>query len=322
MTLPRPARSGTWTRGTIVLLIVCAVLACAAIATAALLPGHVRDGVRRDAEATARAFLDGATAIDASWRDAAGPMLQGMVPLGAPLAGERGTARALRLTVEYDLGELTFDAESLERSDTASAIATITYRYTMQGAEGTASIAQKLWLTRPFYYGDGTPQQARPGRQAPSRVGPWRVAGLTVPDAEDDAPSTSRLSLRSEPRDADGLACYTAASALEELADHARIDGRLASSCFPDGADAADVVDPQVDTADLLAVLPAIDRTDPASLPPELTRLDTNAFGSLRAPFTEFLIAERYVVVLAAASTGEGRQAVRLVGIREAVEKR
>lgn len=315
MTLPRPAPARAWTRGTTVLLAVCMLVASAAIATAILLPGYVGDGVRRDADSTLRSFLADAANSDEDWKDTASPLLQAVVPVGAPVTGERGTADALELTVRYDIGELRFSGRSLARSDTASAIVTFTYRYTILGKAGTASIAQKVWLTRPFYYGDDEPQQAHPGA-APTAVGPWRVTGLTSLGSKDGA-ADSRLDLTSDERDADSIACYSPTTALEQLADSARIHGRLASNCFLGTDDGADVVAADVATDALLEAFPAIDRTDAASVPPELTRIDADTFGGGRAPFTEFLIADRYVVTFAAVRTDADEQAVRIVSIRE-----
>lgn len=314
MTLSRPPRPRTWTRGTTVLLILCALVASVAVAAAVLLPGYVRDGVRRDAESTLRSFLDDATTIDADWRDAASPLLQTAVPVGAPLTGEQATADALKLSARYRIGELSFEGRSLERSDTASVLVTITYHYTILGERGSASVSQLVWLTRPFYYGDDRPQQVR-ARAAPTAVGPWRVTGITAPTGKGTARST--LGLRSDGRDDDGLACYSAANALEQIADHARIDGRLQSSCFLGADDGADVLSDGVDQEALLEAFPAIDRTDAGSMPPELTRVVTAGDGSAGAPFTEFLIADRYVVTLAAVTTGADRRAVRIVSIRE-----
>jgi len=315
MTLPRPPRARTWTRGTTVLLVVCALVVSVAVAAAVLLPGYVRDGARRDAESTLRAFLSDAAALDADWKHTASPLLRAVVPVGAPLVGERGTVDALKLSARYEIGELTFSGRSLERSDTASALVTIDYRFTVDGRRGASSIQQKVWLTRPFYYGTDEPQQVRP-KIAPTAVGPWRVTGLTAPGSGDGS-AAAAAGLTSDARDADDLACYSADTALEQIADSARIDGRLASDCFLGAADGADALASGLDANALLEAFPAIDRTDAASMPPELTRIDTNAFGAVRAPFTEFLIADKYVLTIAAVTTDDGGQAVRIVSIRE-----
>lgn len=317
MTAPLPPRPRARTASTIVLLIVCVLVASAAVTAAALLPGYLRDGPRREAESTLRAFLDDATALDAGWQDAASTQLQALVPMGAPLLGERTTADALKLSARYEIGELSFSRDDLRRSDVASAIVVVHYRYTILGESGRASVAQKVWLTRPYYYGDDQPQQAD-ATASPSALGPWRVAGLSVPSAEDAGASASEFDLASEERTADTLACYAPVSALVQVADNARIDGVLASSCFLGKEDGSDVLAEGVDTAALLEAFPAITDGDPASLPPELVRIDADIMHALRPPFTQFLIGDRYVVTFAAVSTGSGRTAVRLVSIQDA----
>jgi hypothetical protein len=309
---PASARRRARRRGTILLVLACVLVAAAAITTAVLLPGYARDGVRRDAQDTLRAFLEDAAALDGHWHDSASPLLQGVVPTGAPLRGERETADALKLKTSFEIGEPTFSGADLAHSDTASATVRIRYRYTILGEKGTASIPQTVWLTRPFYYGDRTPQRASAHRQ-PTAVGPWRVTGITGPARQ----LPSSLGLASDQRDADGLACYTPLSALTQLADSARIDGVLASSCFLGADDGSDALEKGLDTAALLAAFPAIDRTDPASIPPEVMRLDTGDSGPRLAPFTEFLVSGRYLVTFAAVTTGGDRQATRIVSIRD-----
>ncbi|MGB3376921.1 MAG: hypothetical protein WBA87_17500 [Microbacterium sp.] len=316
MTAPAAHRPRTWTASTLVLLIVCALVASVAVTVAVLLPGYVRDGARREAASTLRAFLDDATTLNADWQDAAGPQLQALVPLGAPLLGERTTADALKLSARYEVGELTFSHDDLSRSDVASAIVVVHYRYAILGKTGTASVTQKAWLTRPFYYGDDEPQQAD-ATTSPSAVGPWRVAGLSIPTSEDGRASESEFDLASEGRTADTLACYAPVSALVQVADNARIDGVLASSCFLGRDDGSDVLGEGVDTDALLEAFPAITDGDPASLPPELLQLDADIMHAMRPPFTQFLIGGRYVLTFAAVTTGATHDAVRLVSIQD-----
>ncbi|MDQ0614592.1 hypothetical protein QF046_002233 [Microbacterium sp. W4I4] len=317
MTAPTSPRPRTWTASTIVLLIVCILVASAAVTAAALLPGYLRDGPRREAESTLRAFLDDATASDADWQDTASTQLQALVPMGAPLLGERITADALKLSARYEIGELSFSRDDLRRSDVASAIVVVHYRYTILGETGRASVTQKVWLTRPFYYGDDQPQQAD-ATESPSAVGPWRVAGLSVPSSEDGKAPASEFDLASEERPSDTLACYAPVSALVQVADNARIDGVFASSCFLGEDDGSDVLGDGVDPAALLEAFPAITDGDPASLPPELIRVDADIMHAMRPPFTQYLIGDRYVVTFAAVSTGPGHDAVRLVSIQDA----
>lgn len=317
MTAPASPRPHTWTASTIVLLIVCVLVASAAVTAAALLPGYLRDGPRRDAESTLRAFLDDATALDADWQDTASTQLQALVPRGAPLLGEPTTADALKLSARYEIGELSFSRDDLRHSDVASTLVVVHYRYSVLGETGSASVTQKVWLTRPFYYGDDEPQQAD-ATASPSAVGPWRVAGFSVPSSEDGRSAASKFDLTSDERTADTLACYSPVSALVQVADRARIDGVLASSCFLGADDGADLLGDGVDTAALLDAFPAITDADPASLPPELLRLDADIMHAMRAPFTQFLIADRYVVTFAAVSTGPDQNAVRLISIQDA----
>lgn len=316
MTAPPSHRPRTWTASTIVVLIVCVLVASAAVTAAALLPGYLRDGPRREAESTLRAFLDDATASDADWQDTASMQLRALVPIGAPLLGERTTADALKLSARYEIGELSFSSDDLRHSDVASAVVTVHYRYTILGETGRASVTQKAWLTRPFYYGDDQPQQADATR-SPSAVGPWRVAGLSVPASEGGKAPASEFDLTSDERAADTLACYAPVSALVQVADNARIDGVLASSCFLGKDDGSDVLADGVDTDALLAAFPAITDGDPASLPPELVRVDADIMHAMRPPFTQYLIGDRYVVTFAAVSSGPGRDAVRLVRIQD-----
>ena len=329
MTAPAAPHPRTWTASTVVMLIVCALVASAAVTAAVLLPGYLRDSPRRDAASTLRAFLDDATAPqddrqyadrqNADWQDAASTQLQALVPAGTPLLGERTTADALKLSARYEMGELTFSHDDLRDSDVASAVVVLHYRYTIRGETGTASVTQKAWLTRPFYYGDDEPRQAD-AKASPSAVGSWRVAGFSIPSSSDldGRSAASELGLTSDERTADTLACYAPVSALVEVADNARIDGVLASSCFLGADDGSDVLGAGVDTTALLEAFPAIADGDPASLPPELLQLDADIMHAMRPPFTQFLIGGRYVVTFAAVTTGPGQDAVRLVSLQDA----
>ncbi|QMU96797.1 hypothetical protein FVO59_05850 [Microbacterium esteraromaticum] len=311
-----PPRRRAWTRGTTALLIVCVVVAGLAVATAALLPGHLRDGARRDAEAALRAFLDDATQGDPDWRDLASPMLHGVAPIGAPVVGEEQTADALQLTASYTTGDLRFAGRTLESSDTASAMVTIRYRYRILGERGTASIPQRVWLTRPFYYDSAVPQRAD-AKKTPSAVGPWRVTGITLP-AADERGARAASDLVSDARNpADDFACETPARALAEISDEARIDATLTSSCFLGADDGADVLAEGIDREALIAAFPAIDDTDPATMPPELMRVEGDAMHALRAPFTQYLVADRYVLTFAAVGTEDDESATRLVRIED-----
>lgn len=320
--LPPPPRARAWTGRTTVLLAVCALVVTAAIAAAALLPGYVRDGARRDAESTLRSFLDDATALDHGWRTVASPLLTSAVPTGAPLMGEEETADALGLSATYEIRRLAFSDPRLERSDTASADVLITYRYTVLGQEGTASIAQTVWLTRPFYYhGETAPQRAKP-RATPRAIGPWRVVGITTPDRSGSAAAESvQVDLGSDERAADGADCYTPLSALTAVADSARIDGELASRCFLGAEDGSDALEAGLDTDALIETFPAIDGSDPGTVPPELLRLAVGTGGALRAPFTQYLVADRFAVTFAAVETDRGH-AVRLVSLRDIQDER
>lgn len=318
MPVPSSSRPRTWTAGTIVLLVVCALVAGGSVAAAALLPGHIRDGARREAESTLQTFLADATALDPDWQDTSSPLLDAVVPIGAPLLGESTTAEALNLSADYEVRGLSFSGDTAERSDTASAVVVVHYRYTILGEKGTASIPQKVWLTRPFYYRDGTPRRIDP-TAAPRAIGPWQVVGITVPSTADlggKAPRSS-FDLTSEERSGDSVACYSPLNALVQVADNARIHGTLASSCFLGAEDGSDAVAAGVDPAALLEAFPAIDETDPASIPPELTRVEADLFHGLRSPFTQYLIDGRYAVTFAAVTTGEDDEAVRLVSIQQ-----
>lgn len=311
MTTPPRSRAA----GSPAVLIACVLIAAAAVAAAVLLPPYLRDGARREADAVARDFLRAATS-GGGWQAAASPLLQGLVPAGSPLIGEAGTADALELDASYDLRQVTLRGASPETSDTASAGVVVHYRYAVQGEAGEASVPQTLWLTRPFYYGDGVPQRADPER-TPSAIGPWRVTGVTVPRKDDLAGAAARSSfdLTSPAGERDDTACYSAEQALIETADRARVDGEIGSSCFLGAPDGSDVIAGDVDRAALLDAFPAIDETDPASIPPELTRVAPDTFHGLRAPFTQYLVGD-FVVTFAASHTDADETATRLVSIR------
>lgn len=312
-------------RGTGILIAACAVVCAAAIGAAIVLPQGARAEIRNDADATLRAFLDDAAARDDDWRELTSPLLTSVVPVGAPLAGDSPAAEALDLQTSYEVLSLRLDSRAPEYADTAAAIVEVTYSYELFGKEQTASIPQKIWLTRAFYYGDGIPTVADRGKTA-SAVGPWRVAGITVPQADDmpeDAPVESSTSLKTERRDADGVHCFSPLSALVQLADAARVDGQLASGCFAGADDGADVVGDDVVLEDLLVVFPAIDETDPLSIPPELMRVSDDSYHGLRAPFTQFLLGEgddAFTITVATASSDGSAEAARIVGIHPAGE--
>jgi len=314
MTQPSPQRDRP-----IALIVTCALVSAFAICAALLLPGYLRDAPRRDADGILRSFLDEAVS-GGDWRDAASDLMQTVVPIGSPMRGEDSTADALRLTVTYEAGELNFAGDSVAGSDVATAMVTLHYRYRVLGERGSAAIPQKVWLTRPFYYGDDVPQRADADRQ-PSAVGPWRVTGITLPSANDLGESArGEYQLTSDARGAgDDVYCYSPAKALAQLADSARINGTLASSCFLGAPDGSDVIDDDVDVAALIDEFPSIDDADPASIPPELIRVEADALRTMRAPFSQYVIDDAFVVTFAAAKTEDG-MATRVVRIQRVKE--
>lgn len=310
-------------RGTAAVIALCTVVAAAAVAASIVLPQWARDGIRSDADATLRTFLDATTSFDADWREEASPLLTSVVPVGGPLAGDLPSAEALDLEVDYEVLSLSLDSTAPEYADTASAIVELRYSYELLGEIETASVPQKIWLTRPFYYGDDTPTVADRQKTA-SAVGPWRVTGITMP-LVDDMPEGARLSttgtLTTDTRDADGVRCFSPVSALAELADAARIDGTLESACLVGAADGGDVVGADVASDALLAAFPAIDETDPLSIPDELMRLDDDGPQGFRSPFSQFVVAGgdgSFVITVATATTDDDRDTARIIGIHPA----
>lgn len=306
--------------GTAAIVTACVIVSALAVGASIVLPQWARAEIKNEADATLRAFLDAAITSDDAWRASASPLLTAAVPVGAPIAGEKTAAEALDLHADYTVLSLRLDASTPEYADTAQAVVEISYSYQLLGEEYTATMPQNIWLTRPFYYGDETPQQADRTRSA-TAVGPWAVAGISRPSADDmpgNETPTSTISLTSDPRSADGVQCFSPLSALVQLGDEARIDGVIASRCFAGSQDGADVVGAGVVPSELSAAFPAIDETDPLSIPPELLRLDEDTYHGLRAPFTQYLVGEgdrAFTVTIATANTDEGEQAVRIVGI-------
>jgi len=314
MTQPSPQRDRPSA-----LIAVCALVSAVAICAALLLPGYLRDAPRRDADSILRSFLDDAVA-GGDWRSTASELMQSVVPIGSPLRGENSTADALRLTVTYDAGDLEFSGDSAADSDVATAMVTLHYSYRILGERGSAAIPQKVWLTRPFYYDDDEPQRADADRR-PSAVGPWRVTGITLPTANDLGESArGDYQLTSDARGAgDDVYCYSPAKALSQLADSARINGELASSCFLGAPDGSDVIDDDVDVSELIDVFPSVDDADPASMPAELIRVEADALRSMRAPFSQYVIDDAFVVTFAAAKTDDG-MSTRVVRIQHLKE--
>ena len=301
---PTPARPVT-------LLIVCALIAALAIAAALLFPGWLRDQPRREADATLRSFLDAAVTGD-EWRDQASELLRDVVPVGAPLRGEEHTADALQLSIDYAVDSLIFSGETPATSDTAQATVSLRYEFATGGERGDATITQTIWLTRPFYFDDDEPRRADPDRR-PSAVGPWRVTGITLPTTDTTA---GTYGLRSDGRGpADDVHCYSPVKALAQLSDAARVDGTLTSSCYLGTDDGSDVIADGVDRAALIAAFPAVDDGDPASIPPELVRVERDALRAMRAPLTQYLVDERFVLTFAAVRTDEDQLATRLIRV-------
>ncbi|MBO2988867.1 DUF2510 domain-containing protein [Leucobacter tardus] len=307
---PRARERGPriWTLRTFLVLGVCVALL---IAAPIVLTQTHQGAHRGQAQQVLDGFLASATTSDDDWREYAGPHLQRVVETGAPIGGDPITAEAIDLSIEYEVGELTFDGpawrQSAARYDVASAPLTLTYTYTAYGREQHATAEQVIWLTRPFYF-DSDRASRSDGGADPSSVGPWRVTSLTLPDAGSDVEEsveaewfTSDLTQPYD-RNIDGNICYDPIRALEELSHSARVDGEIVSNCVPEYAESIGHSE-SAEEQPLVDAFPVIDALNSNFLPREVTQIDLG-FSQQLPPLSQYALqtaSGEYVFTFASA---------------------
>ncbi len=256
----RPPHERAWTTGTIITLIVCALLVIATVPALAWLAGAKAHALEGGAAAAVEKFLAAATTGDPAWRDAADPALHPETDDSAtPLYGDIASAEQLGLSLDYryDPGDFVYaNAGSSyltgepQTADTVSVPVALTYDYTVDGESFTSELTQALWLTRPFYYDGDDEPSASDASRAPSAVGPWRVAGIAAGSTIDFdiAGDEFETTFSDAGTGSDESVCADPKSMILEMSQLSRQDGMLSSSCLVRQGDARlrpDDLDPQ-----------------------------------------------------------------------------
>ncbi|MDF2991975.1 MAG: hypothetical protein K0S37_2489 [Microbacterium sp.] len=305
----------------------------AVLAATVLVVGGVSGGLwwgstsaRADIQAQAPAVLDGflaaATAGDATWTDFASPAL-GSSALAMPLFGDAKAAASIDLAVTYEAGPLAYGRSSVARdelpdgNDAALALVDLTYTFTVDGQQQTATTTQSVWLSRPFYYGDDTPAQARYD-QEPTSAGPWRVSGFTAPTSG-DLQGREALAASSYVAAEDDSVCRSAIDLLARMSELARENNFIPALCLSGGRTTTVGDDVDVD---------AIGKSFPALTYLSPFREATSVEGSYDnpAPLQEYRITigdADYIFVLAAVGEQGQRSSEagwRIISIQRAGE--
>ena len=240
---PRPPHERIWTRGTIAMLVVCALLVIASVPVVSLLSSAKARALEGDAAAVVEGFLSKTTTGDPSWREFASADLQPAADTYTPIYGDLASARQLDLSVSYTFDEADFEysgaedaygSEDPRSADTVAVPVKLTYSFSVDGETFTSDFAQAVWLTRPYYYGKSDKPSASDPTRKPSRVGPWQVVGLAAPwtvdfDFESEGFTTT---FADEAIESDDDVCTEPKSMILEMSEDSRQDGSLRSSCL------------------------------------------------------------------------------------------
>ena len=289
----RPRGPRIWNTGTWVTLGICVALVIAGGVAAPILVNQARNAEVRQAQEVLDGFVAAATQQDDGWRDFATPQFASRVVVGAPIGGEKNTAKALDLKVSVDVGELELFTNNWfrdtppapDQTDMGTAPVTITYSYTFAGKKYESTVEQLVWLARPYYYGDSKPQQADTFKQETAK-GPWRVFRLG--DPKDKGAQDIWSTTMTEAYDTDSMFfCDTGPEAFGDMSTHLRVDGEFVSKCLYDGGENVLVAE-DLDRADLAASIPAFDPFSGVGALPEITGVGELYGGAEVTPIMEF----------------------------------
>lgn len=282
----------------------------AVLAATVLVVGGVSGGLwwgstsaRADIQAQAPAVLDGflaaASTGDATWTDFASPGL-GSSAVAPPLFGDAKAAASIDLSVSYSAGPMVYGRGSVPRdelpdgNDVALSLVDVTYTFTVDGQQQTATTTQSVWLSRPFYFGDETPSEARYDEE-PTSVGPWRVSGFTAP-SPGEAGDREVLAASSYSVAEDDPGCRSAIDILARMSELARENDFLPALCLSGGR--TTTVGDDVDVDAIGKAFPALTYLSPF---PEATALEGTY--DTPAPLQEYRVTiadADYTFVLAA----------------------
>ncbi len=317
------ARPPAWTKATTATLLACLLLTIAAPAGSAVLVQRAHAENDEEPVRVLDGFLEAALRGDRGWEAFAAPRIAEEFAVSDPFRGERSTAQALEMDIEYSILDFRLSAHNTERSHYAQALVEFTYDYAVLEERHHASVVQLIWLTRPFYYpgrdGPATPAPA----SEPERVGPWKVTaiGAAGEEHERQGPPRSTTSLEAtEAPEGDTLHCGSPAAVLAEMSESSRRTNSAVSSCLY-GEDGAFAGGEEISREDLGKVFPLIDEFRERTLPEELVHIRTGANDTAQvfAPFEQYLIPageEDYVLTIAPLTDGE-ETVYRVISIQE-----
>lgn len=317
------ARPPAWTKATTATLLACLLLIIAATAGSAVLVQRAHAENDEEPVRVLEGFLAAALRGDRGWEAFAAPRIAEEFAVSDPFRGERATAQALEMDLEYSILDFRLSAHNTERSHYAQALVEFTYDYALLEERHRASVVQLIWLTRPFYYpGRDAPATPAPASE-PERVGPWKVTAIGAPGEEHNrkGPHRSTTSLAAtEAREGDERHCGSPAAVLAEMSERSRRSNSADSSCLY-GQDGAIVGGEEISREDVGKVFPLVNEFTERTLPEELVHIRTgmNEAAQVFAPFEQYLIPapeEDYVLTIAPLTNG-GQMVYRVISIQE-----
>lgn len=272
------------------------------------------------------------TANDDTWRELSSNRLRNSTLDRSPLRLDEATMTALDVEVSATPGAPTFvqssDLDKLvdeEHADSASVMIDLKYSYTTFDHDFTFAVPQQLWLTRPFYYGDDTPDRADSDR-TPSAIGPWRVTALSSPQFSAANPGIGRAlagtTLQTTERGG-GSTCSSVGGVFAQLSDSARTTGELRSDCWL-REDGSSVIGENVDLALLATEFPLFDASH---VPDAALKIRTPMEGNpLLAQYPISTSDGEYMITLGAASVGGSMVTfddyhLRILGIQKEIAR-
>lgn len=288
----KPKASKIWNWGTWVTLGVCVALVIGALVVVPRAYALANAESDRQAEEVLKAFVAAGEKQDDSWRKYATPQFSARVLTGAPIGGEKNTAKALKMKVTTELDDLKLFANQWysdtpprsDQVDMGTANITISYEFTVGGKKQEAVVEQTVWMARPFYYGDKKPAMFDYTKQ-PTAIGPWRVFRLQNRQS-DGVPPRWTTSMSEKKSNDTAFACGTGPDAYKNVSDYLRVDNKFYSDCLfgKNGVAFSD----KLDRKDFAAHIPAIDPISGLGANAEITGIGDVYLGGKNTPIMEF----------------------------------
>lgn len=325
--------SRKWNAGTWAVLAAGVVLVLLAGAGIVVAGAEARAHGTGDAVKVAEKFVASAsTAEDDAWRDLSSNRMRNSTLDRSPLRLDEATMQALDVTMSASAGEPRFvrsaqvdETVDEQQADTAFVMIDLKYSYTTFGSDFTFAIPQQLWLTRPFYYGNDTPDRADADR-TPTAIGPWRATALSSPQASGANPgmgqTPAKTTLKTTERGG-GTTCSSVGGVFAQLSNAARTNGELKSDCWL-REDGSSVIGDDVNLDLLAKEFPLFDASH---VPESSFKLRTPLEGNpLLAQYPISTSDGDYIVTLGAASVGGAMITfddyhLRILGIQKEVAR-